>query len=137
MVGGHNDAFTIARLGGKHTVEDTPETLPQKQKLLEDFKARLPPFLDALKKRFTKAKIVYVTPWGLKGNYFPEVIETIKSATAAAGVACYDAAALSGIDVNDEAFRAKFFQAARDTAHLNAAGHAKMLEKVEPFFLAL
>ena len=137
VIGGHNDAFTIARLGGKHTVKDTPETLPQKQKLLEDFKTRLPPFLDALKSRFTKAKIVYVTPWGLKDNYFPEVIETIKSATAAAGIACYDAASLSGIDVNDEAFRVKFFQTARDTAHLNAAGHAKMLEKVEPSFLAL
>ncbi len=137
VIAGHNDACEIDRLGGKHAVEDNEETLPKKQARLAEFKAGVPAFIERLKARFPKAKIAFVTPWEVKRPYFAEVIETVKSATAAAGVACCDAAALSGIDVNSEDVRAKYFQDKRDTAHLNAAGHAVMLGKVEPFFLGL
>lgn len=137
VIAGHNDAYEIDRLGGKHTVADSEETIPKKQAKLAAFKAGVPAFVEKLKARFPKAKIAFVTPWGLKRPYFAEVIDAIKLATAAAGVACYDAAALSGIDVNSDDVRAKWFQEKRDTAHLNADGHAVMLGKVEPFFLGL
>jgi len=97
----------------------------------------MPEFVTALKSRFARAKIAFVTPWNVDALYFPEVIAAIKEATASAGVACYDAAALSGIQVNDAEFRKKYFQAPGDTAHLNYEGHGLMLEKVEPFLLAL
>ena len=64
-------------------------------------------------------------------------LKAILSLAAAFGIAYCDAAALSGIDVNSEDFRAKYFQVKRDTAHLNAAGHALMLGKIETFFLRL
>ena len=138
IIAGHNDAFDIARLGGQHTIKNpTDEQLAERARKLDEFKTKLPEFVTALKSRFARAKIAFVTPWNVDALYFPEVIAAIKEATAAAGVPCYDAAALSGIQVNDAEFRAKYFQAPGDTAHLNYEGHGLMLEKIEPFLLGL
>lgn len=136
VIAGHNDACQIAQLGGKHTIKNpTEEQKARQQEMLAQFKSRCPSFLQSLKGRFPQAKIAFVTPWNVARPFFPEVIATIKETTAAAGVACYDAASLADIRVNDGAFRKQYFQTPADTAHLNYEGHGLMLGKVEPFLL--
>lgn len=136
VIAGHNDACQIACLEGKHTIKNpTEEQKAQQAALLAKFKEKTPKFIASLKAHFTKAKIVFVTPWNVDRPFFPEVIETIQKETAAAGVACYDAASLSGIKVNQAEFRKQYFQGPKDTAHLNFAGHGLMLEQTEPFLL--
>lgn len=138
VIAGHNDANAIKRLNGdKAVTDDSEETKAKREEMIAQFKKGCREFIAALKARYPKAKIAFVTPWAVDAPYFPFVIETIKSECASQGVPCYDAAALSGIDPNDPQFRARYFQGASDTAHLNAEGHKLMLQKIEPFFLAL
>lgn len=138
IIAGHNDANAINRLNGdKAPAEVTPEIKERQLAMLAEFKEGCRKFVTSLKADYPKAKIAFVTPWAVDSPYFPEVIATIKEETAAAGVACYDAASLSGVNPNDGEYRKKYFQGEKDTAHLNAAGHKLMLDKVEPFFNAL
>ena len=138
IIAGHNDANAIDRLNGDNAVTDSsPETSEKKSEMLATFKDGCRKFISALKTSYPKAKIAFVTPWAVDRPYFPEVIETIKAETAAAGVACYDAATLSGVNPNDPEYRKKYFQRDNDTAHLNAEGHKVMLGKIEHFMNAL
>ena len=138
VIAGHNDANAINRLNGDHSVaNDTEEAKAAHAKMLDEFKQGFHSFVAAIKERYPTAKIAFVTPWAVNSPYFPEVIAIIKEETAAAGIPCYDAATLSGINPNDGDFRSRYFQAAGDTAHLNAAGHEIMLGKVEKFFNSL
>lgn len=138
VIAGHNDANAINRLNGdKAVADDSPEIKEKRTAMMTQFSAGFHEFVTALKARYPKAKIAFVTPWAVDSPYFPFVIDTIKSETAAQGIPCYDAASLSGVNPNDEEYRRKYFQAANDTAHLNAQGHKLMLDKIEPFFLAL
>ena len=138
VIAGHNDANAINRLNGTHAVsDDSPETKAKRDEMIAQLKKGCREFISAIKARYPKAKLAFVTPWAVDSPYFPFVIDTIKSETAAQGVPCYDAASLSGINPNDPAFRKKYFQAENDTAHLNAEGHKLMLQKIEPFFLSL
>lgn len=138
IIAGHNDANAINRLNGdKPVADDSDETKAKRAEMIEAFKTGCHDFIVALKERYPKAKIAFVTPWAVDSPYFPFVIETIKTETAAQGIPCYDAASLSSINPNDPDFRARFFQAPNDTAHLNADGHKLMLDRIEPFFLDL
>ncbi len=138
VIAGHNDACQIAQLGGKHTIKNPTDAEKARQSdMLAAFKVRCPAFMETLKSRFPKAKIVFVTPWNVDRLFFPEVLDTIRASAKATGVACYDAATLSGIKVNNAEFRTKYFQAPNDTAHLNFDGHGLMLEQIEPFLLGL
>ncbi len=115
IIAGHNDADMIA--GGR------PYTL-------EDFSASLSLLLSSLAARYPDASIGYVTPWGVDRPMFREVIAEIKRVCGAHGVPVLDAAATSGIDVNNPEFRAKYFQGGgvRDTAHLNDDGHNLLVD---------
>lgn len=135
VIAGHNDACDIAQLGGQHSIPDpTAEQQAEQMKRLAEFKAGLAGFIDGLRKRYPRATLVFVTPWAVERPFFAEVIAAIKEETAKAGVACYDAASLSDIDPNDADFRKRYFQGAKDTAHLTYEGHGLMLEKMEGFF---
>lgn len=138
VIAGHNDANAINRLNGdKAVTDDSPETKEKREAMIAQFKEGCHEFVGALKARYPKAKIAFVTPWAVDSPYFPFVIDTIKAETAAQGIPCYDAATLSGVNPNDGEYRKKYFQSSGDTAHLNAQGHRLMLEKIEPFLLAL
>lgn len=138
VVAGHNDACDIAQLGGQHSIpEPTEEQKAEQAKKLAEFKTGVANFITGIKERYPRTTLVFVTPWAVERPFFPEVIATIKEETAKAGVACYDAAALSGINPNDADFRKKYFQGEKDTAHLTFDGHGLMLAKMETFFAGL
>lgn len=121
VVAGHNDAYYIAQR------PDSTDVLME----------RLDLFCKGLKKSFPKAKIGFVTPWGLNGPNFPEVIAAIHSTCDAYGIKVLDAAETSGILVNDPDFRRKYFQTPFDTAHLNPAGHDLLVDWGDDFLKSL
>ena len=138
VIAGHNDANAISRLKTSESVpDDTEANKDAHRKMLEEFRAGCQTLIDGIRTDYPSAKLVFVTPWDVKRPYFRETIDAIKSTAAAAGVPCYDAASLSGIDPNSPEFRAQYFQSPADDAHLNAAGHALMLEKIEPVLAAV
>ncbi len=138
VIAGHNDANVISQLKTSNPVaDDTEENKAAHAKMLAEFRTGCQALIDGIRANYPAAKLAFVTPWAVDKPYFRETIDAIKSVTAAAGVPCYDAAALSGIDPNSEEFRKQYFQSPGDDAHLNAAGHALMLEKVEPFLASL
>ena len=137
VVGGHNDTGVLRRLGDGVAEADAAEVRAKQEALLAEFKSGFRRFVAALKADYPKAKIVFVTPWAVDRPFFPEIIATIKAETAVAGVSCYDAASLSGVNPNDAEYRKRYFQSTKDTAHLNAAGHKRMFGKIESFFNSL
>lgn len=78
-----------------------------------------------LRAEYPHARIGVVTPWAVKHPNFAEVIAELKTAAARYGFPVLDMAYTSGIDVNNDEFRAKYFQneGRNDFAHLNDAGH--------------
>lgn len=123
VIAGHNDAFTV----GKDPSQ------------MDVFKASLEKFLTGLQQRYPDAAIGYVLPWHLKRAGFEEVISEIRSACSRHSIPVFDAGADCGIEVNDDEFRAKYFQnkGVGDTAHLNAAGHALVVDKGVAFIKSL
>lgn len=123
VIAGHNDAFAVGR---DHTQMDI-------------FKISLEKFLTGLRRRYPDAAIGYVLPWHLKRTGFEEVISEIRSACSKHFIPVFDAGADCGIEVNDDEFRAKYFQnkGVGDTAHLNAAGHALVVDKGVAFIKSL
>lgn len=123
VIAGHNDAFAVGR---DHTQMDI-------------FKISLEKFLTGLRRRYPDAAIGYVLPWHLKRAGFEEVISEIRSACSKHFIPVFDAGADCGIEVNDDEFRAKYFQnkGVGDTAHLNAAGHALVVDKGVAFIKSL
>lgn len=118
VIAGHNDANEIGKPGAVEKFADGLDTLVAK-----------------LRTKYPAAKIVFVSPWGVERKGFAEVLGAMRERLPKAGVAFYDAAALSGINPNDkEGGKAALWQGPNDTAHLTAEGHAIMLEKMEPFF---
>lgn len=123
VIAGHNDAFAVGR---DHTQMDI-------------FKISLEKFLTGLRRRYPDAAIGYVLPWHLKRTGFEEVISEIRNACSRHSISVFDAGADCGIEVNDDEFRAKYFQnkGVGDTAHLNAAGHALVVDKGVAFIKSL
>lgn len=117
VIGGHNDAALIRKGIGTR----------------EQFNRELAVLIDGLRLRYPKAGVCFVTPWKVDEPCFPEMLDDLRRTCREKGVACYDAAAESGIDPNDPAVRTKWFQSADDRAHLNREGHGVMLERVAPF----
>ena len=121
IIAGHNDACVPTKEG----VEAEP--------FFKDFAAAVPKFLANVKKHYPQAKIVWITPWQVDKPGFKEAIAAIKAGCEQEGVPCCDATAFTGIQPNDAEMQKKYYQAPKDTAHLNAAGHQLMLEKISPW----
>lgn len=119
IIAGHNDADYLTN----HADED----------LWEEFVKGLDTLLDGMQTKFPNARIAFVTPWAVDRGGFSEVNAQIIKACGQRGIPVLDMAALGVIEVNDPDFRAKFFQAPNDTAHLNAAGHDLLVPLGEAF----
>lgn len=121
LIAGHNDAGMITN---------------NENCSLRQFSETLDLLLRALKENHPNAAIGYVTPWYVERKYFPEVISEIKIICTANNVPVLDAST-SGIEVNNQEFRKKYFQDINDTAHLNNDGHNLLVKWGEDFVLRI
>lgn len=112
IIAGHNDADKI-----------------KDDAMWKQFTDSLDYLCTAIKERCPKARIGIVTPWAVDRPMFAEVIGELKAAGGRHGIPVLDMAYTAGIRVNDDEFRAKYFQnrGVRDTAHLTDAGHNLVL----------
>ncbi len=122
VIAGHNDADYLR----KHS-----------EVSLDDFTGGLDSLCSGLREKYRGKPIGFVTPWGVDRQWFSEVIAQIKKTCGKYDIPVFDAATMSGIDVNDPGFRAKYFQKDTDTAHLNNDGHDLMVDKGETFLLEI
>lgn len=123
VIAGHNDAG----IAGKDSMK------------MDAFRTGLDSLLSGLKKRYPDAKIGYVLPWYVDRPGFVEVIAEIKKCCGKYSIPVFDPGKECGIDVNNPEFRAKYFQnkGVNDTAHLNADGHALIVDKGVAFIRSL
>lgn len=117
VIAGHNDAFMIGNSSD----------------LLKLFRQRLDSLCTGLRQKYPQAAIGFVTPWAVERSGFAEVTQTIREVCANHNYPVLDAARTSGILPMDTIFRKKYFQGINDTAHLNAEGHALLLDWGEQF----
>lgn len=123
LIAGHNDADMVGKDGAK----------------MEAFKGALERLLSGLRERYPKAKVGYVLPWHVDRPGFGEVIAEIRKCCGKYSIPVFDPGKECGIDVNNPEFRAKYFQnkGVNDTAHLNADGHALIVDKGVAFIRSL
>ena len=121
IIAGHNDAYIVG------------ENLEKQAELRQG----IDKLLKCLKRNYPKSKIGWVTPWNVEYNGFPAVLNIVNEVCRQNGVAVLDAALTSGINPNDSAFRARYFQSSADNAHLNAAGHELILDRGRQFLVNL
>ena len=117
VIAGHNDAFMIG-----HSSDS-----------LRLFRQRLDSLCIGLRQKYPQAAIGFVTPWAVERTGFAEVTQTIREVCANHHFPVLDATRTSGILPMDTIFRKKYFQGINDTAHLNAEGHALLLDWGERF----
>lgn len=117
FIAGHNDATLIAK----------------DEERWGTFRYKLDELCARLVKRYPKAAIGFVTPWKVSRPWFSEVITEIHIMCRMHGIPVLDPTDCAGIEVNNPEFRTRYFQSSDDDAHLNAAGHALMLDCGEQF----
>lgn len=117
VIAGHNDATMIG-----HNSDS-----------LKLFRQRLDSLCTGLRQKYPLAAIGFVTPWAVERPGFVEVIQSIREVCASHDFPVLDAARTSGILPMDTTFRKQYFQGTNDTAHLNAEGHALLLDLGEQF----
>lgn len=121
VIAGHNDAGMIG-----HSSDS-----------LKLFRQRLDSLCTGLHQKYPQAAIGFVTPWAVERPGFVEVTQTIREVCASHDFPVLDAARTSGILPMDTTFRKKYFQGVNDTAHLNAKGHALLLDWGDQFLRTL
>lgn len=121
VIAGHNDADYLAARRGTW----------------EAFSNGLDALCAGLRAKYPGKPIGFVTPWAVERPYFKEVTAEIHRICARYGIPVLDASVTGGIKVDDADFRAKYFQAPKDTAHLNSDGHDLLLDWGETFILSL
>ncbi len=117
VIAGHNDAYKVLN----------------SQDTLALFRQRLDSLCTRLRAKYPQAAIGFVTPWAVERPGFAEVSASIREICARHGFPVLDAARTSGIRPMDADFRHRYFQADKDEAHLNADGHALLLDWGEQF----
>ena len=118
IIAGHNDAYLV------NGDIDRQKVLCQ----------RLDELLKGLKRKYSGAKIGWVTPWNVG---FPVTINIIEEICRKNDVKVLNAAYTSGINPNDPVFRSRYFQGKDDNAHLNNAGHNLLMHWGEQFVMGL
>ena len=121
VVAGHNDAYFVT---------ESADSLAAFREHVEDLCA-------GLRQKYPTAQIAFVSPWNVAYAGFPVVMGIIREACQRHGFPYLDAAATSGIRVEDEEFRRQYFQAVGDHAHLNPAGHDLLIGWGETFLMSL
>lgn len=89
---------------------------------------------DWLLDHYAGKRIFFVTPWYFlndnpTGNAIEpqyKYVDAVMEVAGKWGIPCFDAARQSGISVQHEGFRTKYFLSSTDTSHLNANGHILM-----------
>lgn len=117
VIAGHNDAYKV---------------LHSRDSLLL-FRQRLDSLCFGLREKYPQAAIGFVTPWAVERPGFVEVTRSIHEVCAKHGFPVLDAVNTSGIKPMDAEYRHRYFQADKDEAHLNADGHALLLDWGEQF----
>ena len=121
IIAGHNDAYLV------NGDIDRQKVLCQ----------RLDELLKGLKRKYSGAKIGWVTPWNVAYEGFPVTINIIEEICRKNDVKVLNAAYTSGINPNDPVFRSRYFQGKDDNAHLNNAGHNLLMHWGEQFVMGL
>lgn len=112
VIAGHNDAGYVG---------ESKDSL----RIFRDAMERL---IDGIRAHCPHARVAWVTPWYVDREGFRQVVKCIRKVCKRKGVPVLNNyAADCCIKVRDEEFRRRFFQGAKDTAHLNAAGHRLFL----------
>lgn len=119
VIAGHNDA---------HLIQNNIDSL----KMFSDSLATL---CTGLRAKYQHSKIVFVTPWKVDNTGFTQIINTIKDVCREHNIPVLDAANESGILVNDDKFRSRYFQnhGMGDHAHLSDEGHNLLVDWAERF----
>lgn len=119
IIAGHNDA---------EKVKENPDSLKM-------FVDSLGIFLIQVKAHCPNAKIGFVTPWYVDSPGFKPVIKSIKKICKKYNIPVLDNYNKKCVvKVRDEEFRAEYFQANWDKAHLNAKGHDLYLPVAKSWF---
>jgi len=135
VVAGHNDARYIDGNKAKNEGDDSIDVSDEgKAARLAIFREGVAKMAKALRTKYPNARIVFVSPWHVSDPQFDAVISALGEIVPSEGCLFVDATAASGIAPNDADVRRRLFQGKNDMAHLNAAGHALMLGKMEPLF---
>lgn len=121
VIAGHNDAVLMDRYS-----EGT-----------EYFRSKLDLLCAGLRKKYTKAKICFVTPWAVPRPMYEETTQTIEEVCESYGIPVFNSALHSGVHVRFRGFRRLYFQNENDYAHLNDKGHDLFFPKIEHFLLSL
>lgn len=121
VIAGHNDA----------------DKIKNSRDSLKMFRDSLEHLCRGLINKYPSSKIAFVTPWNVPRAGFKQVTDVILEVCKSHHIPVLNAAATSGIRVEDEQFRRKYFQGINDTAHLNDEGHNLLTDWGESFVLGL
>ena len=120
IIAGHNDA----------------DKCKNNRDSLRMFSDSLRALITGIRQRCPKARLGYVSPWNNERVGFKQVGKIIRKVCKDMNVPLLDNYQKNcPIHVRDDAFRARYFQAVRDWAHLNADGHRLYLPYGERWFL--
>ncbi len=94
--------------------------------------------LKGLKSKYKDSAIVFVTPWNFTGTNslsltYQDYVNAMVAACEANGVYCFKGydSTVSGIDMQDEAFRTQYCVSVGDSYHLNLEGMKLVFPKAE------
>ena len=130
-----NNADYIIVVGGKN---DYNQQMP-----IADFKSGIDTLILGLTQKYLGKKICFFTPWSDQGVAHDNPIALHEYANAIEeecekyGIPCFNSSKKGGMATYNADFRAKYFQSADDTSHLNADGHDLFLNKAQKFIESL
>ena len=120
IIAGHNDA----------------DKCRNRRDSLQMFADSLRALIEGIRQHCPKARVGYVSPWGVDRVGFKQVGKAIRQVCRKMDVPLLDNYDKTcPIRVGDDGFRKLYFQAERDWAHLNATGHELYLPTAEKWFL--
>lgn len=129
---GRNDSTTSVPIG---TVDDMLELPDEENPYLHGdvtFMGGLNCICKWLLDHYMGKRFFFITPWNFLNNAGGtaaeplEYVDAVKTIAGKWGIPCFDAARQSGISVQHEGFRAKYFLSTNDVSHLNRDGHILM-----------
>lgn len=129
-----NDADIVFVVGGRNDYNKRYPVGSVGDTAADSFCGALSILIDGLREKYPNALILFSTPW-----YVNEEMKAYSDAMLAVcaqkQIPCFNAAdqTLSGVYMNDSAFRAKYCMQANDVSHLNADGMALYFPAVEQF----
>lgn len=129
---GRNDSTTSVPIGTIDDMIELPDGTNQYLHGDVTFMGGLNYLCDWLLDNYAGKRIFFITPWNFLNNAGGtaatpiEYVDAMKTIAGKWGIPCFDAARDSGISVQHEGFREKYFLSTSDVSHLNIAGHKFM-----------